>query len=58
MAVSIRRATELTNIGRTTLYELMASGELPYVQIGGRRLLLVDDLAATLRRYRCTSRAA
>jgi excisionase family DNA binding protein len=53
LAVSIQDGSKRTNLGRSTLYELMAAGELPYVQIRGRRLLLVDDLAALLRRYRC-----
>ena len=46
---------EITNLGRSTLYELMAAGELPFVQIRGRRLLLVDDLTALLRRFRCSA---
>ena len=52
LAVSVRRATELTGLGRSTLYELMAAGELPYVLVRGRRLLIVDDLAALLQRLR------
>ena len=54
LAVSILDGSKLTNLGRSTLYELMAGGELPYVQIRGRRILLVDDLTTLLRRYRRT----
>jgi excisionase family DNA binding protein len=57
LAVSVRDGSKRTNLGRSTLYELMAAGELPYVQIRGRRLLLVDDLAALLRRFRCTTQS-
>jgi excisionase family DNA binding protein len=55
LAVSVQDGSKITNLGRSTLYELMAGGELPYVQIRGRRVLLVDDLAALLRRHHRTA---
>jgi excisionase family DNA binding protein len=52
LAVGVAAATGLTGLGRSFLYELMAQGELPFVRIGARRLLLVSDLAALLQRFR------
>jgi hypothetical protein len=37
--VTVGGATREFGIGRTRLYDLMGSGELPYSQFGGRRLL-------------------
>jgi len=45
-AVSVRAACEFLGIGRTQLYELMASGELRFIKHGARRLLLRGELAA------------
>ncbi len=35
---------ELGGIGRTRLYQLINTGELPSVKLGGRRLFKADDL--------------
>ena len=44
LAVSIGRATHLSGLGRTKLYEALGAGDLASLKIGNRRLILVDDL--------------
>jgi excisionase family DNA binding protein len=46
LLVDIPNACRLTSIGRTKLYELLASNTLPSRRIGGKRLIAVDDLRA------------
>jgi excisionase family DNA binding protein len=48
LAVSVDRAAEMCALGRVTLYQMMAAGQLPFVKVGRRRLLLVEDLRALL----------
>jgi excisionase family DNA binding protein len=43
---TIDEAAEALAIGRTRLYELMATGKLPYVLIGSSRRLRSSDLEA------------
>lgn len=43
-------AAEMLGIGRTLMKELVASGEIPTVRIGRRRLVRVDDLIAYVER--------
>ena len=38
-AVTIAAAVSESGIGRSRLYAMMGSGELPYSQVGGRRLI-------------------
>lgn len=52
LAVGITEASAMSALGRSTLYELMASGELTYVKIGSRRLILVESLRALLDAHR------
>ena len=52
LAVSIEEAAEISSIGRSTLYELMAAGRLAFVKLGSRRLILVADLQALLAAHR------
>ena len=52
LAVSVADAAQLTGLGRSTLYELMAAGTLPFVKLGNRRLLMVRDLEALLAAHR------
>jgi excisionase family DNA binding protein len=44
-------AAEL-NISRSQLYVLMNRGELPFVKIGRRRVIVWDDLVAYVNRLR------
>lgn len=44
VAVSMANATHMSGLGRTKLYEALSTGELSSIKIGGRRLILVDDL--------------
>lgn len=44
LAYSVDEAIEATTVGRSKLYELMASGELESVQVGRRRLIPADAL--------------
>lgn len=39
-------AADLLGVGRTTIRRLAATGELPTVRIGRRRLVHIDDLIA------------
>jgi excisionase family DNA binding protein len=47
-AFRIDEAAKATGLGRSFLYERMASGELKSVKICGRRLILREDLIAFL----------
>ncbi|HSH62382.1 MAG TPA: helix-turn-helix domain-containing protein [Acidimicrobiales bacterium] len=44
LAYGIDAACKATDLSRRTVYYLMRTGELPYRQCGGRRLILADDL--------------
>lgn len=48
IAYRIDEAVKASGLGRTFLYERMASGELKSVKIGGRRLIMRSDLVAFL----------
>lgn len=48
--VTINEACQRLRIGRSTLYELIASGDVPAVKIGSRRLLPVAGLRAYVAR--------
>lgn len=54
LALSVDEAVRRSGIGRSTLYELMQTGQLAYAKIGARRLILVADLHALLAAHRCT----
>ena len=47
-ALSIEEAADSLNISRAHLYKLLASGELPSLKLGSRRLILPSDLDAFL----------
>jgi excisionase family DNA binding protein len=49
-AYRIDEAVVATGLGRSFLYEQMAAGDLKSVKIGGRRLILREDLIAFLHR--------
>ena len=46
LAYSIPQALELVPIGRSSLYELIGSGQLRTVKLNGRRLIPRDALEA------------
>lgn len=48
IALSIEQAQEICGLGRTKLYELLKSGELPARKLGKRTLILRSDLEAFL----------
>ena len=46
LLVSVEEAAELLDVGRSTIYDLMRTGELPSVRIGRCRRLPVTGLQA------------
>lgn len=54
LMVSIPIAVRRTSLSRTTLYRLMADGELDYVTIGARRLIPEDALHKLVAAHRVT----
>jgi len=53
LVYSVSEAADLLSIGRTTAFQLIASGELRSLKIGNRRLVSrvdLDDFVAELRR--------
>ena len=50
LAYVIAEAVATTGIGRTTLYGLMASGQLPFVKLGNRTLIRHVGLEQLLER--------
>jgi excisionase family DNA binding protein len=45
---SVKEATELTGLGKTTLYALLAEGKITSTRIGVKRLIHVDSLRRLL----------
>jgi excisionase family DNA binding protein len=52
---SVDEAVEASGIGRTTLYELMRSGELESIKVGRRRIILAEDIRAYLDSQRASA---
>ena len=50
-------AAQLLRIGKTSLYELMATGELQSMKIGSRRLIAHQDLEAFIESRRAEGAA-
>ena len=50
LAVRIREACRLTGIGRSKLYELIASGEIETIKVGTITLVPIASLTDFLRR--------
>jgi len=48
LAYGVDEAVTATGLGRTFLYERMATGELKSIKVGGRRLILHSDLVEFL----------
>lgn len=45
---SVKDAAELTGLGKTTLYSLLAEGKITGIRIGTKRLIHVDSLRRLL----------
>lgn len=52
------RAQKLLNIGNTKFYELVKSGELPIVKLGGVTLVTDEACRALLQRHAVASEVA
>lgn len=50
LAVSPAEAARMAGIGRTKLYELIATNEIPSMKLGSRRLIRVSEIEAFLDR--------
>jgi excisionase family DNA binding protein len=48
LSCTIEEACEATGLGRTKLYELMATGQLVTTTVGRRRLVIIRSLFALL----------
>ena len=44
MLVTIRAAAKLLSLGESTLYAMVASGEIPYVPVGRVKRIAVTDI--------------
>lgn len=44
LAMPVGDASRRSNLSRAYLYQAMQAGELAYLKIGRRRLILLDDL--------------
>lgn len=51
VSVSIPAAATFTGLPRTTIYDLIASGDLRTAKIGKRRVVLFDSLREVVRRH-------
>jgi len=52
LMLSMDQAVVALGLSRSEIYNLMQRGDLPYVQIGRRRLVSMDDLRAFVHRHR------
>lgn len=52
LCVRVDRATQMLDIGKTKLYELIAEGELEAIRIGRRTLVLRASIDALILRLR------
>lgn len=52
IAVSIREACRISGLGRSTLYKAKALGELPFLKVFARTLILLGDLRRFLKSKR------
>lgn len=52
ISIRVRRAVEMTGISRSSLYELMRSGEIEFVKVGASTLILMKSLTAFIERQR------
>lgn len=56
-AMTVAQATQFSGLGRSSLYELMTAGELPFIKIGCRRLIPRRALIDLLVRHANTPAA-
>jgi excisionase family DNA binding protein len=49
LALRVNEASIVAGISRSTIYKLMTSGKLRTTKVGGRRLILREDLQALLQ---------
>lgn len=52
IALAVNDAARAIGIGRTKMFALVQSGELPICKIGRRTLILTEDLQSWMRRQR------
>jgi len=52
ISVSADEASSMCGLSRATLYHCMNDGRLPFVMVGKRRLILVEDLKEFLVTFR------
>ena len=52
ISVSAREAAEMLGVSKSTVYNLMADGRLPFIKIGQRRLIMIKDLEDFLKSNR------
>ncbi len=50
--LSVPEAADFLDLGQSTVYKKAASGELPSVKLGGRRVFLRSDLEAYIEAHR------
>ena len=55
LAYSVRDAARASGLGRSTLYELMANGQLAYVKVKARRLITRQAIEALLEHNRAAA---
>jgi excisionase family DNA binding protein len=51
-AYSVNDTLDLLSIGRTSLYELVKSGDLPAVKLGKKTLFFAADIAALMSKLK------
>lgn len=49
LALRVNEASAAAGISRSTIYKLMTTGKLRTTKVGGRRLILREDLQALLQ---------
>ena len=54
-AYSVKETLDLLSIGRTTVYELVARGDLKIIKLGKKSLVYATDIAALLVNLRASS---
>ena len=52
ISVRIPGAVRMTGLSRSRIYELMKSGEIEFVKVGGSTLILVESLRAFIQSRR------
>jgi excisionase family DNA binding protein len=52
LALTVNETSAATGWSRPKLYKLMKAGELPYSVVGGRRVILPDDVTKLVQRNR------